>query len=69
MSNRVARLSEIESTVKEYVKAEQRRIENEVRVLEAVLKGRTGGAGVQANSTGVVEAVAKSDLAAYLKGS
>lgn len=66
MSTRLERLEQVERTVKDYVKAEKQRIENEVQVLEAVLKGRTGGAGVQSNSTGAVVALATSDLATFL---
>lgn len=51
------------------MKSEKKRLENEVKVLEAVLQGRTAGAGIQANSVATVQAVAESDLAAYLKGS
>jgi hypothetical protein len=66
--SRADRLSELESKTKEYVKKEKTRIENEVQVLEAVLKGRTGGAGVQKISVTVVTAAAENDLASYLKG-
>ena len=68
MANRQERLSQLQATAKEYVKSEKTRIENEVSVLEAVLKGRTGGAGVQKAGTALVEAVAKRSLAEYLKG-
>lgn len=66
--SRASRLKDLETATKNYVKSEKKRIENEVKVLEAVLKGRTAGAGVQANSVAVVSAVAVSDLAAFLKG-
>ena len=65
---RIDRLKELETTVKEYVKNEKKRIDNEVSVLEEILKGRTGGAGIQANGVAKIEAVAKNDLAAYLRG-
>lgn len=58
----------MQDATKEYVKSEKKRLENEVKVLEAVLDGRTAGAGIQANSVAVVQAVAQSDLSAYLKG-
>lgn len=66
--SRQERISDLQTAVKEYVKAEKTRIENEVSVLEAVLRGRTGGAGVQKLGTAVVEAVAYKSLAEYLKG-
>jgi hypothetical protein len=67
--SRSSRLSDLETATKDYVKTEKKRLENEVKVLEAVLDGRTAGAGIQANSVAVVQAVAESDLSAYLKGS
>lgn len=68
MADRLSRLEALQSTTKDYVKAEKKRIENEVKVLEAVLSGRTGGAGIQKISVAVVDAVANKDLADYLKG-
>ncbi len=66
--SREDRIKELQRTVKDYVKSERTRIENEVTVLKAILSGRTGGAGIQSNSVSVVQAVAQSDLAAYLNG-
>jgi hypothetical protein len=66
--SRATRLSDLESKTKEYVKKEKTRIENEVSVLEKVLSGRTGGAGVQKFSVATVQAVAQNDLASFLKG-
>lgn len=66
MSDRASRVQALADAVKEYTKKEKTRIENEVKVMEAVLKGRTGGSAVQASTTAVVEAVAKNDLQAYL---
>lgn len=68
MSTRKERLQALQSATRDYVKAETRRLQNEADFLEAVLKGRTGGEGVQQIGTAVVEAVASKDLAAYLKG-
>ena len=65
---RLDRLQDLETSTKEYVKNEKKRIENEVKVLEAVLKGRTGGAGIQAKTVTVVASVAQNDLASYLRG-
>jgi hypothetical protein len=66
--SRSSRLDDLKKATKDYVKNEKKRIENEVKVLEDILKGRTAGAGIQANSVAVVQAVAQSDLTAYLKG-
>lgn len=67
-SQRDQRLQNLLQAVQQYVQAEQTRINNEVSVLQAVLNGRTGGAGVQASSTAVVAAVAQNDIAVYLSG-
>jgi hypothetical protein len=67
MAIRKERLEELQKAVKEYVKEEKTRLENEVKVMEAILKGRTGGAGVQKKSNAVVAAVAQNNLAAYLQ--
>lgn len=61
-------LKELQKTTKEYVSKEKERLENEAKMLEAILKGRTGGRGIQAVSTEVVSVVAEKDMAAYLKG-
>lgn len=66
--SRSSRLQQLADATKQYVDSEKKRIENEVKVLESVLSGRTAGAGIQANSVAVVQAVAESDLSAYLKG-
>ena len=67
MSDRKSRLKDLQDTAKDYISKERTRAENEVKVLQAVLDGRTGGAGIQAVSVAVVSAVANSDLADYLK--
>lgn len=69
MSERSERVKKLADAVEKYATNEKTRIENEVKVLEAILKGRTGAAGVQQSSTDVVEAVAKFDLKSYLEGS
>lgn len=69
MASRLDMLKKLQATTKEYVTKEQTRLTNEVTVLTAVLKGRTGGKGIQAISTTVVAAVAQKNLAAYLSGS
>lgn len=68
MAKRADRIANLQRTTKEYVKQEKKRIENEVQSLEAILKGRTGGKGIQKTSASVVEAVAMNDLSSYLKG-
>lgn len=67
--SRESRLTNLQSAVQDYIRSEKTRIQNEVKVLEDILKGRTAGAGIQTNSVAVVQAVAESDLAAYLSGS
>jgi hypothetical protein len=66
MSN--PQLQSLERALKEYVKEEKRRIENEVSVLEKVLSGRTSGKGVQSIGIAKVSAVAENSLKAYLSG-
>lgn len=66
MTDRTSRVQALADAVKDYTAKEKKRIENEVKVLEAILSGRTGGAGVQASSTAVVAAVAQNDLKSYL---
>jgi hypothetical protein len=61
-------LSQLKQATKEYVAKERTRLENEAKVLEAILAGRTGGRGIQAVSTTLVAAVARKDLANYLSG-
>lgn len=66
MSNRSDRLQQLQQAVQQYVQNEQTRISNEVSVLQDILNGRTGGAGVQQSGTAVVSAVAQNDLSAFL---
>jgi hypothetical protein len=67
-NNRDQRLQNLLQATQQYVQNEQTVINNQVSVLQAVLNGRTGGAGVQASSTAVVAAVAQNDIATYLQG-
>ena len=69
MASRLDMLKQLQSTTKEYVDKERTRLKNEAQVLTAVLKGRTGGKGIQATSTAVVTSVAQQNLASYLSGS
>lgn len=66
MATKNALLSDLQKTAKEYVTKEKERLENEAKVLEAVLNGRTGGKGIQAANTKVVAAVAQANLKKYL---
>jgi hypothetical protein len=68
MAVQINMLKDLQKTTKEYVKKEKKRLENEAQVLEAILKGRTGGRGIQAVNTKVVSSVAVKDMAAYLSG-
>lgn len=68
MASRLELLRQLQSATKEYVKKERTRLQNEVSSLTAVLKGRTGGKGIQAIPTAVVASVAKKSLADYLSG-
>lgn len=63
---RLTLLKELKKTGDDYVKKERERLGNEAKALEAILKGRTGGGGVQSLNTQVASAVAKRDLADYL---
>jgi hypothetical protein len=65
-SSRLQRLQQLQQATHDYVGKEQTRIDNEVSSLQAILNGRTAGAGVQQSSNQVVQAVAQSDLTAYL---
>ena len=66
--NRLQRVQELQEATVDYVTKEKKRIENEVSVLQAVLDGRTGGAGVQLPSKEQVKAVAYASLNDYLRG-
>lgn len=66
MSDRTTRLNNLKQTVDQYVQKEQERISNEVQSLQAILNGRTGGAGIQQGNTNAVAAVAFNDLAEFL---
>lgn len=67
MSSRLERVKALKTATHTYVDKEQTRIDNEVKVLKAVLDGR--GAGVQAVSINLIEEVANNNLYAYLSGS
>jgi hypothetical protein len=68
MASRSALLKQLQSTTKAYVTKERTRLQNEASVLTAVLKGRTGGKGIQAANTTAVAAVAQASLSTYLSG-
>jgi hypothetical protein len=67
MSDRLSRVKKLAEAVQKYADDEKKRIENEVKVLEAILEKRTGGNGIQAVSLRVVSAAAENDLKAYLE--
>ncbi len=66
-SMRLSRLKALPAAMNDYVKKERTRLTNEASVLTAVLKGRTGGKGIQAINTAVGTAVAYQDLDSYLR--
>lgn len=67
--SRLDRVTQLKQATLDYISKEKTRIENEVSALEAILNGRTGGAGVQQPSKQQIAAIAQSDLEGYLKGS
>lgn len=66
MTTRKERIAELKSTALDYIAKERTRVQNEVKVLQAVLDGRTGGAGIQKVSVKVVAAAADKDLASFV---
>jgi hypothetical protein len=65
-SQRDQLLQDLQKTTKEYVAKERTRLQNEAAVMKAVLKGRTGGRGLQDQNTQVAAAVAQANLSKYL---
>lgn len=63
----MADYSGLKRATREYVEKETKRIDAEVASLKGILRGRVGSQGVAARSIDVVEAVAASNLSAYLK--
>lgn len=63
---RLALVKDLQKAADEYVTKEKERLKNEVSVMQAILKGRSGGAGIQELNTQVAVAVAKKDMAEYL---
>lgn len=61
-------LLQLQKATKEYVAKERTRLTNEASVLEAILKGRTGGKGLQTLSIQTMSAVAQKDIEVYLTG-
>lgn len=61
------RLSDLESAMKEYAKAEKSRIEKEVETLKAIRDGR-GASGVRTANVEYASAVALNDLRKFLGG-
>lgn len=59
-------LQDLKTTTKEYVSKERARLQNEAAVMKDILKGRTGGRGLQKTNTQVAAAVAQANLTKYL---
>lgn len=62
------RVSQLQQTATQYISNEQTNINNTVSSIQAILNGRTGGAGVQQASSTAVSAIAFNDLADFLQG-
>jgi hypothetical protein len=62
------RVTQLQQTATQYITNEQNAITNTVSVVQAILSGRTGGAGVQQSSSAAVTAIAFNDLADFLQG-
>lgn len=67
MSNRQQRVQDLQKALNDYINSEKTRVQNEVKVLQGVLNGRTGGQGIQQISVAVVTAAADADLTKYLE--
>lgn len=67
MANK-ARLNSLLSAVREYVKKEKERLNEEVQFLEDIKKGRTGGAALQSRLAADATKLAEASLAEYLEG-
>ena len=67
-SERDARLKRLQDATTSYVKEEKKRIDTEVKVLEAVLKGRRGGQGAAGDAAAAASTLAQADLDWYLRG-
>jgi hypothetical protein len=67
-ANRRARLDRLEKSTEEYVAQEHKRIKREVKVLKAVLKGRTGGQGADKSVIERANKASEQDLASFLRG-
>ena len=67
MATRVERLDALQKALDDYTSKEKKRIENEVKFLKAVLKGRTGQETVS-RTVDVISEAAYKDVATYLFG-
>jgi hypothetical protein len=61
------RVTALQQTATQYITNEQNDINNTVQVIQAILNGRTGGAGVQSSSATAVAAAAFNSLADFLQ--
>jgi hypothetical protein len=62
------RVTDLETAFNEYVSREKTRINNEAKVLQAILDGRTGGAGIERFSIQAIETATKSSIHDLLVG-
>ena len=62
------RLKRLESAVNDYVKEEQKRIDQEVEVLQKVIAGRRGGQGAAKDGAQAVSRLAATELGWFLRG-
>ncbi len=60
------RVDALAKAVTEYVKKEKERITREVKILQKILDGRTGGKGLSTINYNQISAVAEKDLEVYL---
>jgi hypothetical protein len=64
----IDRIKALKDTVDKYVEEEKKRLENEVAVLEDILKSRPGGSGIEKVSVKIVGEAANNDLKTFLEG-
>lgn len=64
----LSRITALENAFNEYEASEKKRITNEASVLQAILDGRTGGAGIDRFSIQVIETATRSSIQALLDG-
>jgi hypothetical protein len=65
---KIERLTRLQKATDDYVDQELKRIDEEVVVLEDVLKARRAGQGAATDAVAPASAIAEADLDAYLRG-